>query len=132
MDRLEIKLLAIFFCTLVIGLRLPGIFWPEKLRAFLSHYKSLGNAVVKFIGVLFICLGLAILIILFKTITLTKIVVLIGGVTLLGSGTLHFYPEILKKILTKIEKRSPSTLRIISILSVSLAIGIGIYVLMRD
>ena len=131
MDRIEIKLLAVAFCLCVIGIRLPGIFWPERLKAFLSHYMSMRNAFVRIIGALLICLGAAVLFMLLKTVTLAQMIVLMGSVSLLATGLIHFYPSTLKKLIGKIEGRSPTTLRLVSILSVAVAVGIGIYILTR-
>lgn len=131
MDRLEIKLLAIFFCSCVIASRIPGILWPGKLKAFLSQYSSMGSVIIRFIGGLLLCLGLSILFILLKSVTLAKMVVMLGSAMLIASGILHFFPELLRKIIGKVEKRSPLTIRLVSILSLSLAVGIGIYLALR-
>ena len=132
MERPEIKLLAVFFCMLVIAARMPGIFWPEKLKAFLVHYKSLQSILIRFLGSLFLCLGAFILYFLIKTISLAKLVVLMGGAGLLLSGILHLYPETLRKLIAVVERRSPAMLRFISILSVSIAVGIGLYILLKN
>jgi uncharacterized protein YjeT (DUF2065 family) len=131
MDRPEIKLLAIVFCALVIASRLPGIFWPEKLKAFLSSYGTLHDRVIRTIGGLVTCLAAALLLILFKTIPLASLIVLAGSLALLASGILHFYPATLKTIVAAVERRSALTLRILSIGSVSLAIAAAIYLAVR-
>lgn len=127
MDRPEIKILAFLFCALVIASRLPGIFWPEKLKRFLAHYAALGNAATRCIGALFLCLASVTLFILFKTMTLAKLVVLAGSAALLASGIVHLYPSTLRNLLGNIEKRSALTLRLFSIASISAAAAVVLY-----
>lgn len=129
MDRIEITLLAVFFCVLVIAFRLPGIFWPHKLKAFLRHYGLLEDGLIKVIGVLFMLLGMVILMILFKTVTLAKLIVFIGSLGLIALGSLHLSPVRFRHILGKIERRSAMTLRLLSLLSVFAALAAGLYLL---
>ncbi|MDD5558006.1 MAG: hypothetical protein PHN82_12280 [bacterium] len=131
MDRQELKLIAIAICAVVIACRLPGIFWPERLKAFLASYRSLGDRMLAVIGALLLCLGAAVLSMLLKTMPLAAVVVLAGGLALLAAGILHLRPASLRAIAGAIERRSAFSLRLFSILSAAAVVAVGVYLALR-
>jgi len=131
MDRPEIKILAIAFCALVIALRLPGIFWPDRLKAFLSSYGSLGDGVLRALGVLLMALGAAVLFMLCKTMPLSSIIVLAGGLALLSAGILHLRPALPRRMVAAAARQSAITLRLLSIAGVIVAAAAVVYLALR-
>jgi len=134
---------------LCLGITLLGIGWlhlhPELLRralsssssrlggrfgALLADYSSTSKAGIVTIAFLIISTAIGILYITHLPVTPEKFIVLYCAFIILLAGVVHFYPDALRKIASKVAFRSSATIRWTSLVSTIVVLIVIIWALL--